>query len=105
MQKFSVGDWIALGAAMLVFVRWLWEMGSHKIEVSTTHQDQEEAKLVQLRSDFDAHQASDRTEFRWIKEALTRVERKVDNLQRQMAFVAIGANDRILHSEGSDEPE
>lgn len=103
--KFSPGDWIALVIGLTVGARWVWDTIGHWLERSTDIESAEHGKLVQLLSDLRSHEAQDRTEFTWIKESLGRVERKMDNLQRQMSFVSIGQNNKLFHSEDDNEPK
>lgn len=101
-MKLSSGDWIAVLIGGVAVLRWAWDIVGHWLERGVDHAEIEEGKLTQLLSDLRAHEAQDRIEFKWIKEALGRVERKVDNLQRQMAFAAAGVSNRIMEVESGD---
>lgn len=89
---------VAVGLTM-----WLWDKFLNHESKSESHANGIEGKLVQISSDFSAHQAEDRTELKWIKESLMRVERKVDNVQAQIRNVATNSNNRTIEMGGPAE--
>lgn len=69
---------------------------------NTAHDRGEEAKLVQLRSDFEVHKAEDRKDITFIRENIgeikadtTKIWDAVSALQAQIRFVASGSNNRV----------
>lgn len=97
------GEWIAVTFGSIGILKFVIDFANRKGERTEDHLDNEEKRVTQILSDLRSHESSDRTEFRWIKEALDRVERKVDNLQRQMAFVATRANNQFIEKETRDD--
>lgn len=89
MIHLSPGDWIAVIFGSLALMRWGMEFFGKGTEKRTAHEEDVEQKLVQLRSDFAAHEREDKVKFDFIKDTLERIERRIEGLQSQMRYVAI----------------
>lgn len=86
---FSNGDWIASVVGGFAFFKWLMGRFNQTKEKEQTHDQLQDDKLIQLRSDFAAHEREDSVQLKWIRDSLERIERRVENLQSQMRNVAI----------------
>lgn len=89
MITLSPGDWIAVIFGGLALLRWATEFLGRRGEKAGEHEEDQERKIVQFRSDFVAHEREDKVKFDFIKDTLERIERRIEGLQSQMRFVAI----------------
>ena len=81
---FSVGDMIALGVVSfnaLGFFRGMWK------DRSSEDVEQDE-KIIQLTSDFLVHKREDELQFKYLREGVERIERRLENLQSQMKYLS-----------------
>lgn len=89
------GDWIAIGIGAMASFRWAVDAIGKWLTRNTEDAKTDAAGLALLRHDHDIHVAADDLKFEWIKESLERMERQLSQLQSQVRFVAVGAQNRI----------
>lgn len=86
------GDWIVIAFGIVGLGRWGVETVAKIWHRGQEHDEELEKRVNRYRSDFLTHEARDETEFKWIKQAVERMDRKLDNLQAQMRHVATGTS-------------
>lgn len=79
-MHFTTADLIAITFGVLVVLRWVADLLLDGNKDQRNTNDSMENKLVQVQSDLKAHEASDRIEFRWLKESMQAVDKKLDRL-------------------------
>lgn len=104
-----LGEWIAVVFGLVAVFRWIMDWMKDDKKSSSADVDalwgkvnELRGELMHLQAEFAGHKGMVDNERTWLKEALARLERKVDNVQAQMRHVATGSNDRVFKG-GTDD--
>jgi hypothetical protein len=103
------GEWIAIIAAVLVALRWLTDYFRDDKKTEAGQFDELWNKYNELRHELDSLRnivselkGGYGVEQAWLKTAIERLERKVDNVQAQMRNVATGSNNKVIRGAGDE---
>jgi hypothetical protein len=97
MSGVSTGDIIAICFGIVVIVRWILDIIRDQRKLDDRKDDGLQQQLTQMKSDLAAHEASDRIEFKYIREGLNRVELAVNSLNSQIRTAVSRGGDHIIH--------
>lgn len=101
-EHMRAGDWIVITFGVIGIGRWVFDGASKVWNRHNDHGEELDERVNRYRSEFLVHQATDESEFKWIKETMGRMERKIDNLQAQIRNVATSSSNKVFHTDKED---
>lgn len=94
-MNLSSGDWVAIIVGGGAVMRWIIDGARHWMENQAADGKSERAEINDIRRAMDIHIALCEQQGAWLKETLSRLEKVITSMQRQMSHVSTSTPDRI----------